>query len=199
MEKTSLPKQKNLSNIYIPEQLNLIDLDPLSVDISSLQQEKSPLTRILEPALSPKKEIGALDQPLYNQNILRLLDDLQCPVLLLPRIKNENSIQRIGFLTDLLFTGRATLAILVKIAKSIQANITLFNIPEPAMPEMDPGYAKRYFNDQGLSVVNELPIKLVNIKKSTSTETMEAMFDQHQITMAAAAQKRKDLLYRLVS
>lgn len=198
MEKISLPKHPNLSDIHVQDHLDFIDSDPQSVDVSSLQEE-SPLIRLLEPALLPQKKGGVLDRPVYNQNILRLLDDLQCPVLLLPRAKNDGTIQRIGFLTDLLFTSRATLALLVKLAKSFNASVTIFNIPEPVLPEMDPGYAKRYFTEQGLSKVNGQVINLVNIKKTTSTETIETIFDHHHITMAAATQKRKDLLYRLVS
>lgn len=181
------------------ERLDLMDFNSDTVSISNLQQENSPLIRLLSPTLLPQKEVGARDQPIYNQSILKLMDDLQCPVLLLPRIKNETSVQRIGFLTDILFTGQATMMLLVKIAKSLQASITLFNIPESALPEMDPGYAKKHFAEQGLSEVDGLTIKLVNVRKKTSTETIEAIFDQHHITLAAATRQRKDLLFRLVS
>lgn len=137
MEQTYQFKKSQLTSIYQNERLDLMDFPSENVSIQSRQPEISPLIRLLSPSLLPQREIGALDQPIYNQNILKLLDDLQCPVLLLPRIKNETSFQRIGFLTDILFTGRATVALLVKIAKSLQASITLFNIPEGALPEMD--------------------------------------------------------------
>jgi hypothetical protein len=151
------------------------------------------------PIKVPEKEVQPYEPPVYHKNILKLLDDLQCPVVLLPRVTSEHFDQRIGFFTDILFTGRSTIALLVKIARSFQATVTIFNIPEPVLPAMDPGYAERYFRQQGLSKVNGLRIDLVNLKKGTTIKAIETTLDQYHITIVASMHQRKDLLYKLVS
>lgn len=135
--------------------------------------------------------------PSYNQRILRLLDDLDCPLLLLPRIKSDSIIQKIGFFTDIRFTGIATIAMIVKIAKSFQAGLTLFNFAEPAIPEMDDDYARAFFFNKGMSNVNGLELKLVNIEKSIAINHLESILDHHEIDLIAAMNGRKDLLYKL--
>lgn len=199
MEQASLPKKSQFSSIYLSERNDLTDFQTEPISRPNLEPENSALIRLLSPSLLSQKEIGTLDQPLYNENILKLLDDLQCPVLLLPRIKKETSTQRIAFLADVLFTSKATLASLTRIARSLRANITLFNIAEPALPEMDPGYAKKHFTEQGLSEVNGVKVKLLNVRKRTNDEALEEIFNQHRITLIAATRQRKDLLYKLVS
>lgn len=135
--------------------------------------------------------------PVYNLKILRLLDDLDCPLLLLPRIKSGNIIKKIGFFTDIRFTGIATIALIVKIAKSFQARLTLFNFAEPAIPEMDDEYARRFFLTKGLSKVNGLELNLVNIDKTIALPKLESILDFYEIDLIAAMNGRKDLLYKL--
>lgn len=135
--------------------------------------------------------------PVYNQKILRLLDDLDCPLLLLPRIKSGNIIHKIGFFTDIRFTGIATIAMIVKIAKSFQAGLTLFNFAEPAIPEMDHDYALSFFLNKGMSNVNGQELNLVNIDKSIAIKNLESILDNHNIDLIAAMNGRKDLLYKL--
>lgn len=135
--------------------------------------------------------------PVYNQKILRLLDDLDCPLLLLPRIKSGKIIHKIGFFTDIRFTGIATIAMIVKIAKSFQAGLTLFNFAEPAIPEMDHDYALSFFLNKGMSNVNGQELNLVNIDKSIALKNLESILDNHNIDLIAAMNGRKDLLYKL--
>lgn len=149
-----------------------------------------------EYALNEDKDKQA-KVPFYNQKILKLLDDLECPLLLLPRIQSGNIIQKIGFFTDIRFTGIATIAMIVKIAKSFQAGLTLFNFAEPAIPEMDDDYAQSFFMNKGMSKVNGLDLKLVNIEKATAFDNLESILDQHDIDLIAAMNGRKDLLYKL--
>jgi len=135
--------------------------------------------------------------PVYNQKILKLLDDLECPVLLLPRIKSGNIIQQIGFFSDIRFTGIPTIAMIVKIAKSFQAGLTLFNLAEPAIPQMDPDFANSFFLKQGMSKVNGMEVSLVNVEKSISLTNLESILDHRKIDMIATMNGRKDLLYKL--
>jgi hypothetical protein len=160
---------------------------------------KMPIIVVLnfdEYVLNEDKEKQA-KVPVYNQRILKLLDDLECPLLLLPRIQSGNIIQKIGFFTDIRFTGIATIAMIVKIAKSFQAGLTLFNFAEPAIPEMDDDYAQSFFMNKGMAMVNGLELKLVNIEKATAFNNLESILDQHDIDLIAAMNGRKDLLYKL--
>lgn len=135
--------------------------------------------------------------PVYNQKILKLLDDLECPVLLLPRINSGNIIKQIGFFTDIRFTGISTIAMIVKIAKSFQAGLTLFNFADPAIPEMDPDYANSFFLKKGMSNVNGMEVDLVNIEKAIAYKNLESILDNRNIDMIATMNGRKDLLYKL--
>jgi hypothetical protein len=135
--------------------------------------------------------------PVYNKKILKLLDDLECPVLLLPRIKSGNSIKKIGFFTDIRFTGIPTIATIVKIAKSFQAGLTLFNFAESAIPEMDPDFANFFFLKKGMSKVNGMEVDLVNIEKDIAYKNLEFILDNQNIDMIATMNTRKDLLYKL--
>jgi succinate dehydrogenase flavin-adding protein (antitoxin of CptAB toxin-antitoxin module) len=86
---------------------------------------------------------------------------------------------------------------IVKIAKSFQAGLTLFNFAEPSIPEMDDDYAQSFFMNKGMSKVNGLDLKLVNIEKATAFDNLESILDQHDIDLIAAMNGRKDLLYKL--
>ncbi|SDM64380.1 hypothetical protein SAMN05421813_11825 [Daejeonella rubra] len=135
--------------------------------------------------------------PVYNQKILKLLDDLECPVLLLPRLKSGNSIKQIGFFTDIRFTGISTIAMIVKIAKSFQAGLTLFNFAEPAIPEMDQDYANNFFLKKGMFKVNGMEVELVNVEKAIAYKNLESILDNRNIDMIATMNGRKELLYKL--
>ncbi|HEY0669063.1 MAG TPA: hypothetical protein VGD22_12840 [Sphingobacteriaceae bacterium] len=189
------------SGISLLDRLNLNIRTPETNPLSGNEQNVlSTLIHLKEtPVQIPGKDVQHFEKPVYHKNILKLLDDLQCPVVLLPLVTNERSDQRIGFFTDILFTGTSTIALLVKIAKSFQATITIFNLPEPSLPQMDPEYAERYFNAQGMSKVNGFTINLVNLKKGTTLKKIESTLCQHNITIVASMQQRKDLLYKLVS
>lgn len=132
----------------------------------------------------------------YNRHILKLLDDLNCPLLLLPRLKSGNSIHKIAFFSDIRFTGIATMIMIVKIAKSFQAGLTLFNFADPAIPEMDDEFAKNLFRKNGMSNINGLELGLVNINKSISIPKLQSILDHHEIDLIAALNSRKDLLYQ---
>ena len=101
----------------------------------------------------------------YRQEILKFLDDLQCPLLLLPRLKYTDTIQRIGFFTDLRFTDIPMLAVLAKTAKSLQAEVVIFNISEPDISEMDYAYAGKYFSEKVLPEMKGLTLSFVNMQK----------------------------------
>lgn len=133
---------------------------------------------------------------IYNRRILKLLDDLNCPLLLLPRLKSGNSIHKIAFFADIRFTGLATMSMIVKIAKSFQAGLTLFNFADPAIPEMDDEYANNFFIKNGMSDVNGFELRLVNIAKSISIHKLQSILDHHEIDLIAAMNSRKDLLYQ---
>ena len=133
----------------------------------------------------------------YNETVLRLLDDLGCSLLLLPRLKNENVIRHIGLITDIRFIGTPVLAMLVKIASAFQAGIVVLNIAEEAFPEMERNYARSYFSDKGMTVVNGLRIGLINLKKHVTKRRLEQIVAERQIDMLAATQQRKELLYQM--
>jgi hypothetical protein len=164
---------------------------------SSKEKFKTPISGLLNFDEYVLDEENQPKIPLYNQRILRLLDDLECPLLLLPRIKSGNVIQKVGFFTDIRFTGIATIALIVKIAKSFQAGLTLFNFAEPSIPEMDDDYAQSFFMNKGMSKVNGMELKLVNIEKATEFNNLEAILNRHDIDLVTAMNGRKDLLYKL--
>lgn len=187
-----LPEQ-SAENILVPPNKKKYQVK------STSQKIKIPSIELLnfdEYVLNEDKNCST-KMPVYNQRILRLLDDLDCPLLLLPRIKSENIIKKIGFFTDIRFTGIATMALIVKIAKSFQAGLTLFNFAEPAIPEMDDEYARSFFLSKGLSKVNGLDLKLVNVEKSIATPKLGTILDFYEIDLIAAMNGRKDLLYKL--
>jgi hypothetical protein len=168
------------------------------LDSKSLKRKELPVAELKTEESKFKSDTEQkLKFPVYNQKILKLLDDLDCPVLLLPRIKSDHIIQKIGFFADIRFTGITTLAMIVKIAKSFQAGLTLFNFAEPAMPQMDADFAHSFFLNKGMAKVNGIELNLVNIEKSIALKSLESILDQHDIDLIAASNGRKDLLYKL--
>ena len=55
----------------------------------------------------------------YHLNVLKFLDDLECPLLLLPRIKKASGMHAIAFITDIRFTDISSLRLVVKTARSM--------------------------------------------------------------------------------
>ena len=98
----------------------------------STQSGKFPL---IPSYISASKSEKETNNSMYRQDILKFLDDLQCPLLLLPVVKSMDTNQRIGFFTDLRFTDIPMLAVLAKTAKSLQADVVIFNISEQIFPK----------------------------------------------------------------
>lgn len=155
----------------------------------------SSLNRIGRHSGLNQKSHGYSERYEFNIAVLTLLDELGCPLLLLPRSSSE-PIRNIAFLTDIRSTGYHTLAALAKLAKSFGAAITIFNVPESALPKMDPDYAESYFLKNGMECVSDLHIKLVNIPQSGDDIVKLLLKD---IDMVVAVRGRKSLLYQLAS
>ncbi|TZF84930.1 hypothetical protein FW774_08150 [Pedobacter sp. BS3] len=133
----------------------------------------------------------------YQQNILKLLDALQCPLLLLPRINHKDAIRHIGFLTDIRFTDMNIITLLGKIAGSLNASVTVFNVTENGVAPMEPVYAEKYFGKHILPKLKNISLNLVNTGKVT-IDTLRNILTRNGIDMLTAVQRRKDLLYQLL-
>ncbi|HEY0899903.1 MAG TPA: hypothetical protein VGD90_11250 [Sphingobacteriaceae bacterium] len=189
MKSFPLSAQLNSSNIHFLDSLNVNHSLPLP--FVPVMRKKKPISRIrANEDLRTKTE--------YQANVLRLLDDLNAPLLMLPRVGQGSDIKQIGFFTDLRFTGSATLAAVAKIAQTFKAGIVLFNISESHLPSMEPAYAEKYFKKQELEEINGIPVKLVNLNKPSKAE-LENIFNDYHIDMLTAMQGRKNLLYNLVA
>lgn len=191
MKTFPLSAQLNSSNINFLENLSLNR--SISQPVIPVKRKTSPFNKI-----RANKDLRTTTKQVYQENILRLLDNLNSPVLLLPRVGEGTFVRQIGFFTDLRFTGNSTLSLIAKIASSYNAGIVLFNISESHLPPMDGAYAEGYFRQQGLSEVNGIPVKLVNLPKG-NTSQLESIFTQHDIDMICALPERKNLLYNLVA
>lgn len=181
----------NSSNLHFLE--NLSTSRPISQSVMPVKRKITPINKI-----RANKDLRATSTHVYQENILRLLDNLNSPVLLLPRVDAGMSVRQVGFFTDLRFTGNSTLSLIAKIASSYDATIVLFNISESHLPAMDAAYAERYFAQHGLSEIGGIPVKLVNLNKGSQNQ-MEDLFVQHDIDMICALPERKNLLYNLVA
>ncbi len=191
MKTSSLSAQLNGSNIHFLENLSLHH--SISQPLTSLNRKKRTISRI-----RANKDLKTASDHVYQENILRLLDALNSPILMLPRVEQDRVVQSIGFFTDLRFTGHSTLSLVARMARSYHAAIVIFNVSESHLPPMDPGYAESLFKRQGLETIDGVPARLVNLTLGTASE-MEKVFAEHQIGMLTALQERKNLLYSLIA
>jgi hypothetical protein len=186
-------------------ELSNLTAELLSSAVPSVDETVPGINKLKQPVSKKLSRLNNLRQsyhtdiskPHYDRQLLEILDGLQCPVLLLPRLTTNGNQEKVGFFTDILFTSKETVSTLTKVLKSDHSNIIVFNIAESSLPDMDAGYASRLFRDTFSGMGDK--IQLVNINKAITTEALERILDQHQITMVAALQKRKDILYRLAS
>lgn len=137
------------------------------------------------------------DHAEYNTAVLTLLDELACPLLLLPRSKRE-LIRKIAFLGDLRSTGKSSLTSLSNLAESFGATITFFNISGSALPEMDSDFAISYYINHGMDRFGSVTTELVNVAKSEGTD-VRSLLESSEIDLVAALQAQKSLLYQLSS
>ncbi|HEY0895230.1 MAG TPA: hypothetical protein VGE15_01630 [Sphingobacteriaceae bacterium] len=191
MKTSPLSAQLNSSNIHFLENLSLHHSIPQP--LTALNRTKRTITRI-----RANKDLKTASENVYQENILRLLDELNSPILMLPRVEQGRVVHSIGFFTDLRFTGHSTLSMVAKMARSYHASIVIFNVSESHLPPMDAGYAESFFKRQGLETIDGVPAKLVNLTMGTASE-LEKIFTEHQIGMLTALQERKNLLYNLIA
>jgi len=158
-----------------------------------VMRKKKPISRI-----RANEDLKARPQVQYQENVLRLLDDLNAPLLMLPRVSQGNEVRQIGFFADVRFTGSATLAAVAKIARTFKASIVLFNIAESHLPPIETAYAEKLFSQQELEEIDGVRVKLVNLQKSSKAE-IESICNEYHIDMLTAMQGRKKLLYNMVA
>jgi hypothetical protein len=192
MKSITTSAQLNSSNIHFLENLSMHYAIP-QPPVASKRRKRRLISKI-----RASKDLNEASTRIYQEGILRLLDELNSPVLMLPRVERGSTIHRIGFFTDLRFTGNSTLALVAKMAQSFNASIVLFNISESHLPSMDSSYAESFFKQQGLERINGIPVKLVNLKCGTLSE-MEKAFTENSIDMLTALPERKNLLYNLIA
>lgn len=186
--KTS-PQSAQLNSSHIHYLESLSKHHPSFKPLTTFNKKKRTIT-----LLRANKNLKAT----YQENILRLLDELNSPMLMLPRVAGASAVRTIGFFTDLRFTGHATLAQVAKMARSFNASIVIFNIAESHLPQMDPAYAASCFDRQGLDQIDGVETKLVNLRAGTPSE-MEKTFAEHNIGMLTVLRERKNLLYDLIA
>jgi hypothetical protein len=128
-----------------------------------------------------------------DSNAVKLLSNLNCPVLLLPQGYEFSSINKIAYVTDLRYCDLGV----IRFLKVFNTSIFVTHISAPGLPDIEERYAQEILAEVVSVKSNYWKIFLRNIKSKNIHGPINTVFDALEIKMLALVNKKQQTLERL--
>jgi hypothetical protein len=128
-----------------------------------------------------------------DDNALKIINNLNCPVLLLPEHAQFNGINKIAYVTDLRYCDLGV----IRFLKVFNTPIFVTHISAPGLPDLEERYAQEILADVVSVKANYWKIFLRNIKSKNIHGPINTVFDALEIKMLAFVNKKHQTLERL--
>jgi hypothetical protein len=100
-----------------------------------------------------------------------------CPVLFIPEKYEYKAFEKMVYATDLRFCRREVVTFLTQLARPLDANILIANIPAEGLPYMEDGYAKSVFEKGTFNPGNYEHIYFSNIRERNIPKAIDVLIN----------------------
>lgn len=108
-------------------------------------------------------------------NFQTLLNQIQCPLLLVPEDSNVKSLKRITYMADLRYCRTEILRSLVKIAKPHQASVLIAQLSLNGLPHLTDSYAATIFKESIYPLIGYEQLIYQNIKERNIAKAADVL------------------------
>jgi nucleotide-binding universal stress UspA family protein len=189
----SLKKLIKESNTFFKPEIKYIAAFGMVADVA----EKVINEKQIDLVVIGSHRSNRLSNFLSGSHIHALLDQLKCPLLLVPECLRFRGINTIGYASDLTFNNTKVMNYLVKIAQPFDANISINYVSTIGFPatasEKENDFSLRFHSNN-----NHPPISYHNMKGDNVKKTLLDITRSGQVDILTVVHKRYNFLDRLL-
>jgi nucleotide-binding universal stress UspA family protein len=123
----------------------------------------------------------------------RVIENINCPVLLVPQHFEMSYFHKIAYVTDLRYCDLGV----VQFLKVFNAQLFVTHISAPGLPDMEERYAQEILAEEVSVKANYLKMFLRNLKNKNIKESVDKVLDTLEIKMLALVSKKHQTFERL--
>jgi nucleotide-binding universal stress UspA family protein len=124
---------------------------------------------------------------------VKIINNINCPVLLIPDKFELTALNRIGYITDLRYCDLGV----IKFLKVLNAHLYITHISAPGLPDMEERYAQDILAGDISLKANYQKIFLRNIKNKNIKGAIDYVVDTVELKMLAMVNKKHQTIERL--
>ncbi|HAL82868.1 MAG TPA: hypothetical protein DCO83_12045 [Mucilaginibacter sp.] len=124
---------------------------------------------------------------------LKVIENINCPVLIIPENFELSYFKKIAYVTDLRYCDFGV----VKFLKVFNAQLFVTHISAPGLPDMDDKYAQEILSDVVSVKANYLKMFLRNLKSKNIKASIDSVLDTLEIKMTALVGKKHQTFERM--
>jgi hypothetical protein len=128
-----------------------------------------------------------------ENSMIKMIGNLNCPVMLLSQAVDLTSFNKIAYITDLRYCDMGV----IRFLKVFNAPIFVTHISAPGLPDMEERYAQEILSETVSVKANYTKIFLRNIKNKNVQASVTKIFDELEITMFAFVNNKHQTFERL--
>lgn len=158
------------------------DFEPSVTEIDTSGMDENELVRVIQ-----KNEIwmvaagisddAALQHEGHNLNWNIILNNIQCPLLLIPQSWSLKNIERLVYIADLRYCRIQIVKFLAMLAHSFYADLSVAQLAVRGLPHMEEQYARQLFNDEISANVNYDQLFFNNIKEQNLNVALDVLIN----------------------
>lgn len=124
---------------------------------------------------------------------IKMINSINCPVLLVPDKFDITSLNRVGYVTDLRYCDLGV----IKFLKAFNAQLYVTHISAPGLPDMEERYAQDILSGDISVKANYQKMFLRNIKNKNVKGAIDYVADTVELKMLAMVNKKHQTIERL--
>jgi len=140
-----------------------------------------------------EQQLNPLKNPDTANFNRKLINNSNCPVLILPKQLDPGYFNRITYLTDLRYCDLGVMQFL----KVFNAQLFVTHVSAPGLPDMEERYAQELLAEEISTKVNYSKMFLRNTKSQNLKESVDRILDVLEIKMIALVNKKHHMRERL--
>lgn len=157
---------------FIPELIN-VDTFHLSAKAVARIINKNNIRMIV-------KGTSQIDESNTNKlpvNIQAVLNQVSCPLLLVPHSYKLRDFERMVYIADLRYCSMDTVKFLAELAKPYNAGILIAHITAKGLPEIEENYARNIFKEGISANVNYNNLMFANVTNNDLQQAVDVMIN----------------------
>ncbi|MHB8207703.1 universal stress protein [Mucilaginibacter sp.] len=140
-----------------------------------------------------ERQLNSLENVDTGNRALKVIENINCPVLLIPQYIACCDFNKIAYVTDLRYCDLGVLNFL----KVFNAQLFVTHLSAPGLPDMDEQYAREILEGMSSKISYE-KLFLINLKKNKNIKnSIDTMVDILEIKMLALVNKKHQTFERL--